>query len=145
VLVWSPLAGGLLTGKYRRDARPESDSRQLTEWGEPPVYDREQLFATVDALVEIGEARGCSAAQVALAWLLQRPSVSSVIIGARTSEQLSDNLEAAALTLSEDEIARLDDVSRLPLIYPHWHQAATAADRLGAADLSLLRPYLEQE
>ena len=145
VLVWSPLAGGLLTGKYRRDVQPASDSRQLTQWGEPPVYDRDKLHATVDALVEIGEARGCSAAQVALAWLLQRPSVSSVIIGARTSEQLSDNLEAAALTLGEDEIARLDDVSRLPLIYPHWHQAANASDRLGEADLSLLRPYVEQQ
>jgi aryl-alcohol dehydrogenase-like predicted oxidoreductase len=145
VLVWSPLAGGLLTGKYRRDAQPESDSRQLTDWGEPPVHDREKLFDIVDVLVEIGEARDCSAAQVALAWLLTRPSVSSVIIGVRTSEQLADNLDAAALTLSDDEVARLDAVSRLPLIYPHWHQAASTTDRLGAAELSLLRPYVDQQ
>jgi aryl-alcohol dehydrogenase-like predicted oxidoreductase len=144
VLVWSPLAGGLLTGKYRRDTRPESGARHLTEWGEPPVYDEDKLYDTVDALVEIAEGRGCSPAQVALAWLLQRPSVASVIIGARTSEQLADNLGAAELTLSDDEVARLDAVSRLDLIYPHWHQAASASERLGPADLSLLGPYLEQ-
>jgi aryl-alcohol dehydrogenase-like predicted oxidoreductase len=144
VLVWSPLAGGLLTGKYRRDTRPESDARHLTDWGEPPVYDEDKLYDTVDVLVEIAEGRGCSPAQVALAWLLQRPSVSSVIIGARTSEQLADNLGAADLALDEDEVARLDAVSRLDLIYPHWHQAASASERLGPADLSLLGPYLEQ-
>jgi aryl-alcohol dehydrogenase-like predicted oxidoreductase len=144
VLVWSPLAGGLLTGKYRRDARPESDARHLTDWGEPPVYDEDKLYDTVDVLVEVAEARSCSPAQVALAWLLQRPSVSSVIIGARTSEQLADNLGAAELTLSDDEIAKLDAVSRLDLIYPHWHQAASASERLGPADLSLLGPYVEQ-
>ena len=86
--------------------------------------------------------RGVSAAQVALAWLLARPAVTSVIIGARTDEQLADNLAAADLSLTAEERARLDEVSRPPLLYPYWHQAKTAADRLGPADLSLLGPYL---
>ncbi len=79
---------------------------------------------------------------MALAWLLTRPAVSSVIIGARTDEQLADNLAAAELELSEAEVARLEAVSRPPLIYPHWHQARTASDRLSAADLALLGPHL---
>ena len=92
-------------------------------------------------LVEIAGDRGVSAAQVALSWLLDRPGVASVIVGARTDEQLADNLEAAELELSEEERRRLDEVSALPLIYPFWHQAKTASDRLGAAELSLLGRY----
>jgi aryl-alcohol dehydrogenase-like predicted oxidoreductase len=141
VLVWSPLAGGLLSGKYRRDAQPE-EGRQLTDWNEPPVRDQEQLYDIVDALVEIGEAHGVSAAQVALAYTLGRPGVTSLIIGARKEEQLIDNLAAADLELSADERARLDAISAPPLLYPYWHQAKTAADRLSAADLSLLEAHL---
>ena len=70
------------------------------------------------------------------------PGVVSLIVGARTDEQLADNLAAAELALSDDEVARLEEVSRPPLIYPHWHQAKTASDRLGPADLALLEPYL---
>jgi hypothetical protein len=92
--------------------------------------------------VEIGEAHDVSAAQVAVAWLLGRPAVSSVIVGARTDEQLADNLAAAELKLSDDERARLDAVSAPPLLYPYWHQAKSAPDRLSAADLSLLEPHL---
>jgi aryl-alcohol dehydrogenase-like predicted oxidoreductase len=142
ILVWSPLAGGLLSGKYRR-GRPEPEAgRQLTEWNEPPVRDQEGLYDIVEALVEIGDGHGVSAAQVALAWLRDRPAVSSLIIGARTEEQLADNLAAADLTLASDEQARLEALSRPPLLYPYWHQAKTAADRLGPADLSLLGPHL---
>src|ERR671916_373794 len=137
ILVWSPLAGGLLSGKYRRD-EDASEGRHVEGWDEPPVRDSEKLYDTVDVLVEIAENRGVSAAQVALAWLLGRPSVASVIIGARTNEQLADNLGAAELGLSEEERRRLDEVSAPPLIYPFWHQAKTASDRLGPADLSLL-------
>ena len=82
-----------------------------------------------------------SAAQVALAWLLGRPTVSSVIVGARTDEQLADNLAAAELSLSDDERARLEQVSRPPLLYPYWHQRKTALDRLSPADLSLIGQY----
>jgi len=141
ILVWSPIAGGLLSGKYRRGQQPE-EGRHLKDWGEPPVRDVEALYRIIDALVEIGEAHGVSAAQVALAWLLGRPGVTSLVIGARTEDQLRDNLAAASLTLSEEERARLDAVSAPPLLYPYWHQANTAGDRLSAADLTLLKQHL---
>ena len=142
IIVWSPLAGGLLSGKYRRGVEPPAGSRQLTDWNEPPVRDQEQLYDVVEALVEIGEGYGVSAAQVALAWLIDRPGVVSLIVGARTDEQLADNLAAVDLKLSDGERARLEELSRPPLIYPYWHQAKTARDRLGPADLALLRPFL---
>ena len=142
ILVWSPLAGGLLSGKYRRD-REASEGRHLQGWDEPPVRDTDKLYDIVDTLVEVAEGRGVSAAQVALSWLLGRPGVASVIVGARTDEQLADNLEAAELVLSEEERRRLDEVSAPPLLYPYWHQAKTASDRLGPADLSLLGSRLD--
>jgi len=142
ILVWSPLAGGLLSGKYRRGEKYPPGSRRLTEWQEPPVRDEAALFEIIEGLATIAEARGVSAAQVALSWLLGRPGVSSLIIGARTDEQLADNLRAADLVLSPEERARLDNVSKLPLLYPYWHQAASVAERLSKADLALLQPYL---
>jgi aryl-alcohol dehydrogenase-like predicted oxidoreductase len=143
ILVWSPLAGGLLTGKYRRGKRPKQ-GRHLKDWGEPPVRDEEKLYAIVDALVAIAEARGVPAAQVALAWLLQRPGIVSLVIGARDEAQLKANLGAAELTLDADEVARLDAVSQPPLIYPYWHQASTAGDRLSAADKPLLQAHISR-
>ncbi|WP_292275468.1 aldo/keto reductase, partial [Mesorhizobium sp.] len=92
----------------------------------PPIRDEDRLWRIVDVLVEIGKARGVSAAQVALAWLLGRPAVSSLVIGARNEAQLKDNLAAASLMLSLDERLRLDDVSRPPALYPYWHQQLTA-------------------
>jgi aryl-alcohol dehydrogenase-like predicted oxidoreductase len=142
ILVWGPLASGLLSGKHRRGRQGPEGSRRLTDWGEPPVRDPDALYDTVDALVEIGAAHGVSAARVAIAWLLGRPAVTSVIVGARTDEQLADNLAAVELELSGEQRARLDAVSAPPLLYPYWHQAKTAADRLSPADLSLLAPYL---
>jgi aryl-alcohol dehydrogenase-like predicted oxidoreductase len=142
LLIWSPLAGGLLSGKYRRGIEAPAGSRQLTEWDEPPVRDQEGLYDIVEALVEIGEAHDVSAAQVALAWTLGRPGVSSLIVGARTEEQLADNLAAANLELAGDERARLDALSQPPLLYPFWHQAASASDRLSEADLSLIGPHV---
>jgi aryl-alcohol dehydrogenase-like predicted oxidoreductase len=142
ILVWSPIAGGLLSGKYRRGARAPEGSRHLTDWDEPPVHDEDKLYDTIEELVAIGEARGVSAARVALAYTIARPAVTSVIVGARTEEQLADNLAAAELALTAEEVARLDAVSAQPLRYPHWHQAKTARDRLGPADLSLLGRHL---
>ena len=142
VLIWSPLAGGLMSGKYRRDRQPQSGSRQLTDWNEPPVRDTEALYTTVDVLVSIAEDRGVSAARVALAYLLGRPAVTSLVIGAKTTEQLADNLSAADLALTADERDRLDKVSAPALLYPYWHQAKTARDRLSPADLTLLGPHL---
>jgi aryl-alcohol dehydrogenase-like predicted oxidoreductase len=142
ILVWSPLAGGLLSGKYRRGVQAPAGSRHLSEWDEPPVNDEEKLYDTIEVAVEIGKARGVSAAQVSLAWTLARPAVTSLVVGARTAEQLRDNLAAADLQLSQDELARLDQVSREPLRYPYWHQANTSADRLSRADLSLMEGFI---
>jgi aryl-alcohol dehydrogenase-like predicted oxidoreductase len=145
ILVWSPLAGGLLSGKFRRNQEQPEKSRQLSEeWNEPPVRDQEKLYDTIEVLVDVAQAHGVSPAQVALAWLLGRPAVTSLIIGARTDEQLRDNLAAASLDLSSDERAALDKVSAPELIYPHWHQANTASDRLGPADLALLAEHLDR-
>jgi aryl-alcohol dehydrogenase-like predicted oxidoreductase len=140
--VWSPIAGGLLSGKYRRGQDMPEGSRHLTDWNEPPVHDEDQLYDIVEVLVEIGEAHGVSAAQVALAWTLGRPGIATVVVGARTEEQLADNLAAAELTLADDELARLDQVSANPLGYPFWHQAKTSGGRLSPADRSLLGPHL---
>ena len=142
ILVWSPLAGGLLSGKYRRGNQGPEGSRHLTDWNEPPVRDEDQLYDVIDAVVEIAEEHGASPAQVALAWLLGRPGVTSVVIGARTDEQLADNLGAAGLELGAEERARLDAVSAPPLLYPYWHQAKTANDRLCEADLTLLGAHI---
>jgi aryl-alcohol dehydrogenase-like predicted oxidoreductase len=141
IQVWSPIAGGLLSGKFRRNAPPPQLSRHVTGWGEPPIRDENRLYNIIDALVKVGEGRGVSAAQVALAWLAGRPAVSSIIVGARTEAQLKDNLAAAALALTADETKLLDDVSLQPLIYPYWHQL-NAASRLGPADLSLMAPHV---
>ncbi|MBW4034468.1 MAG: aldo/keto reductase [Proteobacteria bacterium] len=142
VLVWSPLAGGLLSGKHRRDQKTPEGTRQLAGWKEPPINNEDRLWDIIDVLVEIADARGVSGAQIALAWLLGRPTITSVVVGARNEAQLADNLQAASLELTSEERAALDQVSLLPLQYPYWHQAQTAKDRLGLADLLLLGPHL---
>lgn len=140
VLVWSPLAGALLTGRWRRDAPPPADTRRMLGWPDPPIYDEERLWATIDALVEIAEERGCPVPQVALAYLLAKPAVASLVIGARNDEQLRQNLPAADLELTGDERSRLDAVSDPPLPYPYWWQAKYD-ERLGEADLATLGRY----
>ncbi|RQW62545.1 aldo/keto reductase [Vibrio viridaestus] len=143
VLIWSPLAGGLLSGKYQRNKEGPSDARHLQGWQEPPVYDTEKLYDIIDVLLDISEQRGISPAQIALAWLLSRAPVSSVVIGARTEAQLKDNLNACNVSLTGEELLRLDKVSRPPLLYPYWHQASTAEDRLSEIDKALLNPYID--
>jgi aryl-alcohol dehydrogenase-like predicted oxidoreductase len=143
ILVWSPIAGGLLSGKYRRGVEAPAGSRHLSEWSEPPVHDEDKLYDTIEELVAIGADHGVSAAQVALAYSIAKPAVTSVIVGARTPEQLADSLGAAELTLSAEELDRLDAVSAQPLLYPYWHQANTSGDRLSAADLTLLGRHLK--
>lgn len=131
ILVWSPLAGGLLSGKYGPD---KASARQLAGWREPPIRDVDRLWRIVAVLNEVAAAHGVSGAQVALAWLLGRPGVASLVIGGRNEEQFADSLKAAELALSDDERARLDAVSAPPVIYPYWHQNWTASGRLGTAD-----------
>ena len=142
ILVWSPLAGGLLSGKWRREADAPRESRRLAGWPDPPINDEGKLWDTIDVLVEIADSRGVSAAQVALAYLAGKPGVSSVIIGARTDEQLAENLRAVDLSLEDAEERRLDDVSAPNLLYPYWWQAKYN-DFLGTADLASLGRYKE--
>jgi aryl-alcohol dehydrogenase-like predicted oxidoreductase len=143
ILVWSPIAGGLLSGKYRRGVEAPPGSRHLTEWSEPPVYDEDKLYDTIEELVAIGEDRGVSAAQIALAYSMAKPAVTSVIVGARNEDQLADNLAAADLTLSAEEMDRLDKVSAQPLPYPFWHHL-NVSERLSPADLTLLARHINR-
>ncbi len=113
-----PARRGLLSGKYDRDGKGPDGARRA-KFDFPPV-DKDRAFDCVDVMREIGTAHGVSVARVALAWLLQRPVVMSVIVGAKTVEQLDDNLAATDLHLSAEEIARLDKVSALPPEYPGW-------------------------
>ena len=142
ILVWSPIAGGLLSGKYRRGVAAPAGSRHLSDWDEPPVHDEDKLYDTIEVAVKIGESHGVSAARVSLAYIAQKPGITSVIVGARTPDQLRDNLAAASLELTPEEIAALDDVSGEPLRYPFWHQAKTSSDRLSPADLSQISRHL---
>ena len=118
LLVWSPLAGGLLSGKFYRDGEGPANSRR-TAFDFPPV-EKERAFKVLDVMREITDARAASVAQIALGWLLQRPVVTSVIIGAKNEEQLTDNLGAAEIELTAEELTRLDEVSALPAEYPGW-------------------------
>jgi aryl-alcohol dehydrogenase-like predicted oxidoreductase len=127
LLVWSPLAGGLLSGKFGPGSNgPEGARRAAFDF--PPV-NKDRAWACVDVMREIGQKRGTSVARVALAWILAKPFVTSIIIGAKTMEQLDDNLEAVKLQLSADEVKRLDDVSELPPEYPGWMLARQGAER----------------
>jgi aryl-alcohol dehydrogenase-like predicted oxidoreductase len=118
LMVWSPLAGGLLSGKYGRDQQGEPGSRRAS-FDFPPV-NRERAWDCIDAMRPMAEARGVSVAQIALAWVLHQPQVTSVIIGAKRPEQLADNLAATRVTLSAAELEQLDKASRLPAEYPGW-------------------------
>ena len=118
LMVWSPLAGGLLSGKFGPGSNNDTSSRRAT-FDFPPV-NRDRAWECVAVLREVGEAHGVSVARVALAWLLAKPHVMSVIIGAKTVEQLDDNLAAVDLTLTPEDMERLDAVSALPSEYPGW-------------------------
>jgi aryl-alcohol dehydrogenase-like predicted oxidoreductase len=128
LLVWSPLAGGLLSGKFGPGSdRPEGARR--TSFDFPPV-EMDRAWACIAAMRKVAEARGVTIAQVALAWVLSRPFVTSVIIGARRMDQLEDNLDAVDLQLDQDELAALDAVSVLPAEYPGWMGAFQGAGRI---------------
>jgi aryl-alcohol dehydrogenase-like predicted oxidoreductase len=144
LLIWGPLAGGLLSGKYGRGKSGPAGSRHVIGFKEPPVHDEDRLFRIVDELKAVAAGRGATPSQVALAWTLGRPAVSSVIIGGRTDEHFKENLKAVDIKLTAQERSRLDKVSLLPLAYPYWHQALTAGDRMSEADLTLLAPHIEK-
>ena len=126
LMVWCPLAGGLLSGKYSRHATTEEGRRVNYDF--PPV-DKEKAFDIIDVMQEIAAAKGISVAQIALAWLLHQPVVTTVIIGANKQEQLQDNLKSVDVMLSADELTRLDEVSKLTPEYPGWMIDFMSADR----------------
>ena len=132
LLVWSPLAGGLLSGKFSRTNQKPADSRRADF--DFPLVDKERTWKILDAMAPIAKAHDCSAARVSLAWLLAKPVVTSVIIGAKRHDQLQDNLAAVELALTQEEIKRLDEVSALPPEYPGWMLPFQGADRLEVVD-----------
>ena len=127
IMAWSPLHAGLLTGKFRRDARPAVS--RLNELDTPGTIDFERVYRIVDVLTEIAGARGVTPSQVALNWVMRKPGVTTVILGARDEAQLRDNLAAATWRLSAEEVAALDEVSALPEPYPMWHQHKFGIER----------------
>jgi aryl-alcohol dehydrogenase-like predicted oxidoreductase len=127
LMAWSPLHAGLLTGKFTRDARP-SVSR-LNDLEAPGTIDFDRVYRIVDKLSEIARPRNATPAQVALNWVMNKPGVDTVIIGARDEAQLRDNLAAAEWRLSAEEMAALDEVSALPEPYPQWHQHKFGIER----------------
>lgn len=118
VFVWSPLSGGLLSGKFSRESEGPEGSRRAS-FDFPPV-DRERAFNVIDVMKEIAAAQNISMARLALAWLLHQDAVTGVILGARRAEQLKDNLLASQVTLSQEELAQLNQVSAMPREYPGW-------------------------
>ncbi|HIK54288.1 MAG TPA: aldo/keto reductase [Synechococcales cyanobacterium M55_K2018_004] len=132
LLVWSPLAGGLLSGKFSRDNPGPRDARRAS-FDFPPV-NRDRAYAVIDVMRAIALEKGTSVAQIALAWLLHQEVVTSVIIGAKDSAQLEDNLGSTAVRLTEDELTRLDAVSALPREYPGWMLERQGGDRLPAPE-----------
>ncbi|MFB5683508.1 aldo/keto reductase [Paenibacillus terreus] len=127
LLVWSPMAGGFLSGKYTRENQGGAEDRR-SKFDFPPV-DREKGYDIIDVLQGIAAARETTAARIALAWLLNQPAVTSVIIGAKRSDQLQDNLGASGMVLSGDELSRLEEISRLKPEYPLWNPLAYTEDR----------------
>jgi aryl-alcohol dehydrogenase-like predicted oxidoreductase len=128
-VVWSPLAGGRLTGKIGRNRPVPEGTRTAVLGGMGPPPPQDQLYAIVDALEAIAGETGHSVSQVALNWVLQRPTVSSVVVGARNEAQLRDNLGAVGFKLDPGQIKRLDEASARAPIYPYWHQRRTSTDR----------------
>jgi aryl-alcohol dehydrogenase-like predicted oxidoreductase len=127
LLVWSPLAGGFLSGKFTRHSGDEAARRATFDF--PPV-NKEKAFDIIDVLKSVADARGVTVAQVAIAWLLAQPVTTSVIIGARSKSQLDDNLKSVDVTLTAEELKALDDISKLTPEYPAWMSAAASDDRL---------------
>jgi aryl-alcohol dehydrogenase-like predicted oxidoreductase len=118
LMVWSPLAGGFLSGKYRRDAQGPQGARRV-EFDFPPI-NKERAYDIIDVMDGVAKEHNVSVARVALAWLLHQPHVTTLVIGAKTDQQLEDNLAATTLKLTPEQLQRLDAVSKLPAEYPQW-------------------------
>ena len=128
LLVWSPLAGGLLSGKFSREnQKPQGSRRSEFDF---PLVDKERAWKILDVMAPIAKAHDCSPARISIAWLITKPVVTSVIIGAKRLDQLKDNLAAVDLKLTDEEIKQLDEVSVLPPEYPGWMLSRQGANRL---------------
>jgi len=128
LMPWSPLAGGFLSGKYTRKNEKAGDSRR-DSFDFPPI-NKEKAYDIIDVMAEIGEEHGASVAQVALAWLLKKPHVTSVIIGAKKHDQLLDNIAATKVALTADDMQKLDAISILASEYPGWMVDRQSAGRM---------------
>ena len=136
--MWSPLAGGLLSGKYGRDRTAPSGARHTTEWREPPIYDQDRMYDIIDALLEVASEHGHSPAQTALAYLLAKPAVTTLVVGARFGRAAGGQPGVGDVVSRRRARQRLDEVSAVPLLYPYWHQLNSAHERLSPGDLTLL-------
>jgi aryl-alcohol dehydrogenase-like predicted oxidoreductase len=139
-IVWSPLGWGRLTGKLRRGAPKPAVSRLEKSAAAGPQVSDEHLYNVVDALDDVARETGKTIAQIALNWVMHRPTVASVIMGARTEEQLRDNLAASGWRLTDDQVARLDRASAVPLPYPYWHQQGVAPERIPLPPVGVGQP-----
>jgi aryl-alcohol dehydrogenase-like predicted oxidoreductase len=133
-LIWSPLAGGLLTGKYRRDQPWPRGSRHMSAWTEPPVHDWNRTYDVIESLVAAALELKQTPARLALAALMRTPTVTSVIVGARSVAQLEDTLATTDLTLPDEVVSDLLDIGAVPLPYPFWHQVKSIAARANQVD-----------
>ena len=129
ILPWSPLGGGFLTGKYRRGKPRPQGARRTDPTGQFLQFDEDRGFDIVDELEKVAAGHRATIAQAALNYLLRKPGVTSVIIGAKTKEQLADNLKAAAWEMTAEEVARLDALSQPPRLYPYWTLERLSVDR----------------
>jgi len=129
-IVWSPLGWGRLTGKLRRGQPPPAVSRLPRTAAAGPQVPDDLLYKVVDAIDAIAKETGRTVSQIALNWLTQKPTISSVIVGARNEEQLKQNLGAVGWSLTREQIAALDSASAVPVAYPYWHQRQAAPDRI---------------
>jgi aryl-alcohol dehydrogenase-like predicted oxidoreductase len=141
-MIWSPLGQGVLSGKMGRGRPAPAGSRQGAEgWKEPWVMDEERLFRVIDAVEEVAAERGATAAQVALAWVKDRPGVGPVVLGARDERQLRENLAAESMALSAAQHDRIEAVARPAPLYPHWHRAMYAAERVTPGEAEHIRKH----
>lgn len=138
ILPWSPLAGGFLSGKYTRDNKPADGSRRLN-FDFPPV-NQERAYDIIEVMETVAEAHGVSVARVALAWVLAKPGITSVIIGAKNTDQLIDNINAVEISLTSEQLDQLDQVSSIAKPYPQWMIQRQSSDRFGAYNFSPNQP-----
>ncbi len=140
-MIWSPLGQGVLSGKIDRDHPAPAGSRQAAKWPEPWIADQERLWRVIDALRAVAVERAATVAQIALAWLVAQPQVGPIVIGARNTTQLAETLPAADLTLTAEQLQRIEAAGRPAPIYPLWHRALNAFDRASEVEREYLRRH----